>query len=264
MENDLRHAANLQCLVTTLAFKLVLQGRCAHDDIPDDPSTESERRQIFFGNAIGIPCFYVHENTRNTFLKSIVQRTTGTSYSRRYPGYIKVFHSRFRKALVQILSIEGADIIEMLGLQDTIDDLADRLDDEENRSAAGKLKNALLNRMGVESVFQVRAAEFNAVAENYYRTDLMQHHMREALHFIAEDMLLMRKDFNFYHQLGDNVFAESADIDDPMLFLASAGEGLVENGSSFEDIVRFIRLTLLTIHWNRHHSRYMLERGNSA
>jgi hypothetical protein len=264
LEHDLCHAANLQCLVTALAFKLVLQGRCSHGDIPDDPSTESERRQIFFGKAVGIPSFYVHENTRNAFLKNIVQRTAGTGYSRRYSGYIKVSHWGFRKALLQMLAVEGADIIEMLGLQDTVHDLTDRLDDEENRSAAGKLKNAVLNRLGIEHAFQVRADEFNTEAEHYYRTDLMQHHMIEALHFLSEDVALMRRDFNFYSRLGTEMANESAEIQDPMSFVTSQGKALIENGSSFDDIVKFIRLTLLTIRWNGHHARRMLERRSGS
>ena len=47
----------LQTLVTALAYKLALQGKITHSHIPDDPSIESERRQIFFGAAIGIPPF---------------------------------------------------------------------------------------------------------------------------------------------------------------------------------------------------------------
>ena len=52
---DLTEAANLQQLVTALAYKYVLNGTVSHSCIPDTTAVESERRQIFFGTAIGIP-----------------------------------------------------------------------------------------------------------------------------------------------------------------------------------------------------------------
>lgn len=264
LEKDLSHAANLQSLITAVAFKLALQGRYSHKDIPDDPATESERRQIFFGNAAGIPVFYVDEKTPNVFLKNIVRRSTGTVCSRKYSGYLKVFHSAYRKALFEMLSVEGADIIEMLGLEDSIKDLAVRLDNEEKASVAGKLKNAVLNRMGVENEFQVRAEEFNTEAENYYRDDLRRQHLTEALGFLSEDMDSIRKDFNFYGRLCDSVAVESFEINEPIAFLESQRKAFVDNKSSLEDIVRLIRLTLIAIHWNGHHARYVIEHGSHS
>ena len=60
---DMGDAAGLQALLTALAFKYVLTGTVGHEAIPDTPTVESERRQIFFGTAIGIPTFYVLKNT---------------------------------------------------------------------------------------------------------------------------------------------------------------------------------------------------------
>ncbi|MDQ1239655.1 MAG: hypothetical protein QG577_1841, partial [Thermodesulfobacteriota bacterium] len=263
INDDLRHAANLQTLITALAFKLVLEGRWRHGDIPDDPPTESERRQIFFGSAIGLSSFYVHENTRNVFLKSIIQRTTGTRYSRRYSGHIKVYHSHFRKALLQVLLNEGADVIDMLGLQDTIQDLTERVADKENRSTARKLKSAILKKLGADNVFQVRAEEFNCEAENYYRTDLMRHHMREALHFLSEDVLVLSKDTDVCDGMRANTALKFAGVEDPVSFVESESPALVHNESSFGDVVAFIRLTLLTIHRNANRAEYLLKRGNN-
>jgi hypothetical protein len=47
----------LDYLVALLAFKYILQGRYTHQSIPDSPTVESERRQFFFGAAIGCPHF---------------------------------------------------------------------------------------------------------------------------------------------------------------------------------------------------------------
>ena len=74
-ECDLGHAANLQSLVTALAMKYIALGMVGHGDIPDTPHTESERRQISFGAAIGIKVFNVRQETKNRFLKRLLGRT---------------------------------------------------------------------------------------------------------------------------------------------------------------------------------------------
>nr|MDA8165765.1 hypothetical protein [Desulfobacteraceae bacterium] len=51
LEHDLSGAVDLQLLLTALAFKYILTGQVSHAHIPDDPTVESERRQIFFGRA---------------------------------------------------------------------------------------------------------------------------------------------------------------------------------------------------------------------
>jgi hypothetical protein len=56
---------------------------------------ESERRQAFFGAAIGIPTFYVHRDSGNLFLHRILRRTRGTRPSHRYPGYLRVYNREY-------------------------------------------------------------------------------------------------------------------------------------------------------------------------
>ena len=41
-------AVDLQMLLNALAFKYIAEGKLTHQHIPDNPSVESERRQIFF------------------------------------------------------------------------------------------------------------------------------------------------------------------------------------------------------------------------
>jgi len=45
--DDMAGAVDLQNLVTALAYQYVIEERVVHRDIPDQPSIESERRQIF-------------------------------------------------------------------------------------------------------------------------------------------------------------------------------------------------------------------------
>ncbi|MGC8908777.1 MAG: hypothetical protein ACP5M0_15255, partial [Desulfomonilaceae bacterium] len=247
LKNDLSHAINLQNLILTVAFKLALQGRYTHRDIPDDPSTESERRQIFFGRAIGLPVFYVHDGSRNMLLKDIIQRTAGAAFSRRYSRYIKVFHAPFQKALLQTLIQEGADIIELLGLQPTIADLTARLENYDELSVAGKLKNAIAERLGIDNPLCVSGDEFNSAAEEYYRTDLRYDLLAEAIDFLEQDL----------HKLSCEVHESSTPclfrvltacpMQDLASFVASRTEAIVHGSASFEDVVAFIELTLMVI-----------------
>ena len=73
-EEDMGRAADLQTLVTSLAYKYMALG-IDHRYIPDTPSLESERRQVFFGTAIGIPTFFVRKDTTNLFLQKILRKT---------------------------------------------------------------------------------------------------------------------------------------------------------------------------------------------
>ena len=54
-------AADLQQLLLMVSYQLALDGMVEAEDIPDDPTSESERRQPFFFAAAGLPAFYVHK-----------------------------------------------------------------------------------------------------------------------------------------------------------------------------------------------------------
>ena len=121
--SDMTPAVDLQNLITALAFRYVLDGDVTHDHIPDSPFIESERRQIFFATAIGIPTFFIRHDTENRFLKAIVERTADVRSSRRYPGYLRVHNVAYCKCLVRLLKDEAADLVEAFGMEDAIADL---------------------------------------------------------------------------------------------------------------------------------------------
>jgi hypothetical protein len=187
LEDDMGGAADLQTLVTALAFKYQAVGKLTHAHIPDDPSVESERRQIFFGAAIGIPTFYVRKNSGNLFLRKILLRTRHVRQSHRYPGYLRVRTEEYCRALVQLLVEDAADLIEALSLRETIEDLMARLEHPERHSAAGRLTRGILDTLNAKSPMSLSAREFNEGAEKYYRETLRQRHMSEAFRFLEED-----------------------------------------------------------------------------
>jgi hypothetical protein len=188
---DMGRAADLQWLVTALAYREALSGRTTHADIPDAPVIESERRQVIFGSAIGIPTFFVLKQTANRFLLRILQRTAEVRPSRRYPGYLRVRQDCFRQALLTHLRTEAADLIEALQMEETVADLALRLDEKSHRTAADRLLGGILGTAGAADPMRLTAAEFNGAAERYYRTDLRRHHLSAALDLLRADLNAM-------------------------------------------------------------------------
>lgn len=192
LEGDMAPAVDLQTLITALAYKLMAQGRLTHAMIPDIPEIESERRQIFFGAAIGLPTFFVQAGTKNAILADLVRRTPGVRPSRRYAGYVRVRLRQFLPALAEYLRREAADLAEAMGLEPVLDDLESRLLPQEECSALSRLEKGVLGKMGLKDPFRASAAEFNRAAESYYRQDLRRSQMAEAFKFLEEDMKSLR------------------------------------------------------------------------
>jgi hypothetical protein len=187
LDEDMSRAVDLQTLITALAYKYMAGGLVTHAHIPDTPSIESERRQMFFSTAIGLPTFFVRCDTRNAFLRRILQYVPDMRSSRRYQGYWRVSNLEYRLALIKLLRQDAADLIENLRLNETLADLSERLRDPANASAAGKLTRGILHDLSAQSPLQVNAAEFNQAAERYYRETLRKSHIREALDNIRLD-----------------------------------------------------------------------------
>jgi len=187
---DMARAVDLQNLVTALAMQYIAEGRVSHTHIPDDPFIESERRQVIFGAAVGIPTFFVRSDTKNLFLQRIVGRAAKVRQSHRYPGYLRVYNREYRRALIGTLEEDAAGLIEMMGLRSTLDDLRRRVDEPELYSTEGKFTRSICAAAGIQSPFELESDEFNRAAERYYREDLRRRHMEEAFGFLAEDLPL--------------------------------------------------------------------------
>jgi hypothetical protein len=93
---------------------------------------------------------------------------------------------------VRFLLEEGRDLIEMLGMGETMEELAGRIANPERRSAAGRLTRGILEEIGVKDPMRATASDFNRGAEAYYREKLRRKHMNEALQFLEE--VLVRLD----------------------------------------------------------------------
>ena len=250
LDKDFAGATNLQILITALAFKYMASGQVRHRHIPDTPFVESERRQIFFGMAVGIPTFYVLRTTRNRFLLKILKKTDRIRTSRRYPGYLRVYHQDYCKALLMLLREDAMDLIEMFDFAPLLDDLQQRLEQPQQYSAAGRLIREIAGSKA-KNPLKLEANDFNQAAEKYYREDLRQQHMRQALDFLQEDLRQIeigaeRIDRELRPMLSHLMQGKSAPA-----FCVAAKKDLLDDQLGSQPLQRMLNLMLLTEHRDR-------------
>jgi hypothetical protein len=175
---DMAPAVTLQALIAAFAMQEISKGLVTHADIPDDPETESERRQFLFAAAVGVPMLYVRRDTRNAFLRRVLSRAPGVRPSNRRPGFLKVSLAAWRQGLAQLLTHSGAAAVEMYRAHDVLADLNERLRDPE-AAASAKLCRAVSGGTRAARALDMRADEFNAALEQHYRDNLRRAHLRE-------------------------------------------------------------------------------------
>lgn len=243
LRTDMAHAVNLQNLIHACAFRMIAEGKVSHHDIPDTPPAESERRQMFFGDAIGLSSFYVRKDTGNHFLLRILKNVGSVRPSARYPYFVKVKSADYRRALLRTLEKESGELIEMLGARATLDDLRARIDDPA-RTASGKLTQGILGNLNAKTPLSVPAAEFNAAAERYYRTDLCAQHMVEAFSFLEEDFQQAPE-----WKEGEKTIVKTVlGGNDAVAFLAACREEVLADTVSRDVLETLISLVILSIH----------------
>jgi len=246
-QGDMGRAADLQTLITALAYKYMAEG-VDHRSIPDDPSLESERRQIFFATAIGLPTFFVRKDTANSFLHRIITRTRGVRPSKRYPGYLRVQIHEYRLALLRTMREDAPDLIEQMGLQDTIADLAQRIREPEQYAAGGRLTGGILAHLGSSSALKTEARDFNTGAEEYYRTTLRRQQTAEAFDLLQGECGLLDQ--------------QAVELDEPLRkalllilqgqsadqFLAAVRQDILQEQADIPTLQRLMNLLLVKVH----------------
>ncbi|NVN98870.1 MAG: hypothetical protein HXX17_06050 [Geobacteraceae bacterium] len=244
--NDMGRAADMQTLITALAYKYMALGT-SHNQIPDNPSVESERRQIFFGAAIGIPTFFVRRDTSNSFLEKLLKKTKGIRASRRYPGYLRVQIDEYRKALLKVIREDGADLIELMDLGETINDLELRLSGSSQHTAAGRITAGILAEAGASSPLKVNAREFNTAGERFYRTTLRKNHLEESLQFLAEDC----RKFDMESATLDPALRKGLRVilqgRSAAEFITTVKEDILNNSADINTLQRLMNLLLLNV-----------------
>jgi hypothetical protein len=248
--DDMGRAADLQTLITALAYKYMALGT-THAHIPDAPSIESERRQIFFGAAIGIPTFFVRRNSSNAFLEKILKKTVGIRPSRRYPGYLRVQIQEYRRALLQVIREDAADLIELMNLHDTLNDLELRLNEPVLHSAAGRLTSGILGEVNASSPMRVNAREFNIGAERYYRTTLRKQNIEEALGFLVQDCNILDRESGSLDESQRKALRVILQGQDAGRFIEVAKEDVLFDRADVPTLQRLMNLVLFMVHYDQ-------------
>jgi len=186
--DDLGPAADLQALITAVAYRHIARGDVTHAHIPDDPETESERRQLFFAQAIGLPVAYVRRTTRNRFLLRVLAHTHRTRPSKRYPQYYKVYLEDYLSGLARLLAEDAEPVLEASGRR-ALDDLRQRLTQPQAFGAAGSMVRGILEELGESHAMDVEAGSFNRAAEQYYRETLRARQLAEGVEACSARLL---------------------------------------------------------------------------
>jgi len=250
-EEDMAKAVDLQNLLNALAFKYMAEERITHADIPDDPFVESERRQIIFGQAIGIPTFFIRWDTGNRFLKRIVEKTQRVRPSRRYPGYLRVHQREYCRSLLRIIKEDAADLIEILQMSETMGDLERRVEDPDQYSALGKLTRAILAKGNASSPMKMKAKDFNRTAENYYRDDLRKSHFMEGFRCLGEELRRIEKTPDGKESSIRSELKALLKEQDGSSFIRNVRQDVVDEKASTDLLQKLIALLLLTVLWDQ-------------
>lgn len=245
-EEDMGRATDLQTLITALAYKYIAMGT-THAHIPDTSSVESERRQIFFGSAIGIPTFFIRKNSSNAFLNKILKKTDGVRSSSRYPGYLRVKNHEYCKALVRIIREDAADLIELHDLHATLNDLEERLGEPERLTAAGRLTAGILGEMNARTPMNLKSREFNIGAERYYRGTLRLSHMEEAFRFLEDECGRLDQEASGLDDEVRKALRFTLEGQGAARFLASIKEDVIQEKADVRNLQRLMNLILLTV-----------------
>ncbi len=184
-DRDMAPAASLQQFLLALSYRLALQGEVTHQQIPDDPTSESERRQPFLFSAAGVPAFYVHRDSRNQFLRTLLLHCKKTRLSRRHPGYFRISIRDYRRALLAYISQTACDLAEAMNIQGTLADLVERCNDKQQEASHRLLRSVVGD--SAKDALHIEAREFNRMAEDFYRQDLRRQHLREAFLHLRQD-----------------------------------------------------------------------------
>ncbi len=244
---DMSQAADLQVLITALAYQYMARG-IDHSVIPDGSSIESERRQVFFASAIGLPTFFVRKDTSNHFLAGIIRRTRGVRPSKRYPGYLRVLVSEYRLALLEMLRQDGSALVEQMGLKETLDELKERLQQPELYAASGQLTKGILDTLGSRAPLATDARTFNTGAEQYYRTSLRHKHTEEAFDLLQARCRIMDQEESNLEESVRKALRLSLQGEDAASFLKNRKEDVLQGKASISTLQRIINLLLITVY----------------
>lgn len=239
--HDMAQAADLQQLLLMISYQLALNGVVAPHDIPDDPTSESERRQPFFFVAAGLPAFYVHKRSRNEMLKRILPHCKKTRSSWRHPDYLRVSIRDYREALLSWIEQNAQEAIDQAQARLSLVDLRFRLANKKVQ-AQQRIISGLMDEAGGGSPMHLGARDFNRAAEQHYRETLRRANLREAFEHLREDAQALRSG---NHPELNGLIRHGVRVQDPTRFLDSIRERLVTDKLTPQEVATMLNLLLV-------------------
>lgn len=235
---DMSDAADLQQLITAFCYAKILKSSVIHEDIPDDPMTESERRQIFFSAAIGLDTASVRENNHGNFMTSIISLTESIRPSRRHQGFLRFRIDDYRLALVKLLETDKA-LIESLGVRELIERLRSRIGGRTDTHS--KLVSGIIGPSKKPMYFT--ASEFNEKTERFYRTVLREKNISEAIDVLSDSTGAQERINNSDYA----ALTKELGISIPMRqFVERNREGILKDTISLSECRTLLTVTALT------------------
>lgn len=244
---DMRYSGLLQALITTLAYKYIVQQKITHSDIPDTIFVESERRQAVFTTAAGVKYFYVKNNTQNRFLKKILSKIEKIKSSTRYRGFYKVEVKDYKKALIKIIERDASDIISESGFSFLIKDLNSRISFPRLNSTMGKLTSDMVSSFKSKSPTKIDPELFNENAETYYRDVLRKKHMKEAFLQVEEDFYKLDLWASFRDESYKKAVFSITKGEPVSEFLLRRKTSILNNNLSGDELSKLIQLMIILI-----------------
>ncbi len=238
---DMAQAASLQQLLLMIAYQLALSGTVKAENIPDDPTSESERRTPFFFAAAGLPAFYVHKKSRNELLKQVLPYCSSIRSSWRHPDYVRVPISEYQTALLTWLEKNTREAIAQAQAEPTILDLRFRLGDKKLQ-AHSRVVKAVSDRTGARDPMKLSSREFNCAAEGHYRETLRCENLREAFQQLREDVQGLE---NCKHPDVGAMVRFGVRVQEPVRFLDGIRERLGSDELTTEELTGVLNLLLL-------------------
>lgn len=250
LQEDMTKAVDLQNFITALAYRYVLREQITHRDIPDIPSVESERRQVFFASAVGIPTFYVRSTTGNRMMQKILAHVQSSRRSNRYRGYLRVKVDDYRLALVRVMQEDGGELLHTLKVIDHLTDLSQRVIGDAP-TAVSKIVGGICAELPKQKEpFRVSAESFNSGAEDYFRARLRKSHLREGLKVLIDDCHnLEKKQDKVFGQLMKTIYPAGG----AGKYVTEQAEDVIAERADVSTLNNLLHLCLTVIH-DQHHS----------
>ena len=246
-DRDMAPAVQLQQFLLAVAYKLALQGEFTHEQIPDDPTSESERRQPFFFSAAGLPAFYVRQDSRNQLLRTILLNCKKTRPSRRHPGYVRISIRDYRRAALAFVQQIGAELADSMNMQSTLADLASRCNNREQEASHRLIDGVMGGR--AENAMNIEAHEFNRMAEDFYREGLRREHLREAFAHLREDFTAL--DRSRENELRRRI-RHGVRVQEPPRFLQDVEPRVPADELSLKEVAELLNLLLILTERDAH------------